>query len=286
MKSLLRLTPLFSFILLAPLSFAQSTSAPVSASVAPRISTFGTHLALQSGPPVVGAPVSYERVSEYSRLLADGTRITEKTNTTHFYRDSSGRTRSERPVFGGFPGPEPAATTVVQIHDPVAGVQYIFDTQNHIAYRLPLSVRTPHEPSATLTTNSSSQIKAASSVQAAAQQNDPSRPQTTTESLGTDVIEGVSAEGHRTTRVFPVGSMGNDRPVTETEEYWYSPDLHEDVLSKSSSLLNGDSTSRLTNISRAEPDPSLFQPPANYQIVDGPADGHVTLKFELPPSQP
>jgi hypothetical protein len=29
-----------------------------------------------------------------------------------------------------------------------------------------------------------------------------------------------------------------------------------------------DPTTRLTNISRAEPDPSLFQPPAGYQILD------------------
>lgn len=94
-------------------------------------------------------------------------------------------------------------------------------------------------------------------------------------------MEGVSVDGSRTTTVYPVGSIGNDRPVTETTEVWYSRDLRDDVLRKTSSLLDGDYTSRLTNINRVEPDPALFQPPADYQIVDGPADGHITLKFEM-----
>jgi hypothetical protein len=280
MKSLLRFAPLFLATLLAPcLASAQTTSASSSASFAPRIWSFSTHMGLHSSPPVVGSPVSYERISETSRLLADGTRITDKTQTSYFYRDSSGRTRSERPLFEGFaPTPAPSGINVVEIRDPVAGVQYVLDTQNHIAYRLPLSVLPPHELSrAELATGSAPQVKTA-----AAAQDDPSRPQRTTESLGTEVMEGVSVDGTRTTSIYPVGSIGNDRPVTETEEVWYSPDLRDDVLRKTISLLDGDYASRLTNITRSEPDPALFQPPADYQIVDGPADGRVTLKFQLP----
>ncbi|MGB6875443.1 MAG: hypothetical protein WBD87_05360 [Candidatus Acidiferrales bacterium] len=84
--------------------------------------------------------------------------------------------------------------------------------------------------------------------------------------------------------MFPPGSMGNDRPITDTVEYWHSPELHDNVLYKHSSPLYGDYTTRLTNISLAEPDPALFQPPPDYSVVDGPSDGHVTLKFQL--SQP
>lgn len=287
MKSVLRFTPFLLFLfLVSRSSFAQTTSVTVSAVSGPRLSTFSMHVPLQSGPPVVGSPVSYERVSESSRFLADGTRITDKTFITYFYRDSFGRTRTERPLlFGGLsPSPEPAIT-VIEIHDHVVGVQYVFDSQNRIAYRLPITVRQPQKRSVAVSLgNSSLQIKAADPAQSPAfQQNDPLRPQYTTESLGTDVMEGVSVEGHRMTTVYPIGSVGNDRPISATSEYWYSADLGETVLSKSSSLLNGDQTTRLINVSRAEPDPALFQVPAGYQIVDGPADGHVTFKFELPP---
>lgn len=280
MKSLLRFAPFSLAIFLAPCpAFAQTTSASSSVSLAPRISSFSTHVGLQSGPPVVGSPVSYERISESSRLLADGTRITDKAQTSYFYRDSSGRTRSERPLFDGFgPTPAPSGINIIEIRDPLAGVQYIFDTQNRVAYRLPLSVLPPREPShAKLSADSAPQIKTA-----AAAQDDPSRPQRTTESLGTEIMEGVSVDGSRTTTVYPVGSIGNDRPVTETAEVWHSPDLRDDVLRKTTSLLDGDYTSRLTNITRVEPDPALFQVPLDYQIVDGPGDGRVTMKFQLP----
>jgi hypothetical protein len=40
------------------------------------------------------------------------------------------------------------------------------------------------------------------------------------------------------------------------------------VLTRTSDPRRGESTTKLTNISRAEPDPSLFQPPAGYEIVD------------------
>jgi len=40
------------------------------------------------------------------------------------------------------------------------------------------------------------------------------------------------------------------------------------VLSKNSDPRSGESTTRLTNISRAEPDPSLFQIPADYEVVE------------------
>jgi hypothetical protein len=51
-------------------------------------------------------------------------------------------------------------------------------------------------------------------------------------------------------------------------EVWTSAELHLEVLAKTTSARNGETVRRLTNINRAEPDPSLFQPPADYAIVD------------------
>jgi hypothetical protein len=94
------------------------------------------------------------------------------------------------------------------------------------------------------------------------------RPQFSHESLGSQTIEGVLAEGSRTTVTYAIGAVGNDRPITTVSETWTSPELKTVLLSKNSDPRNGDSTTRLTNISRLEPDASLFQIPSDYEIVD------------------
>lgn len=273
MKSLLRCAPLFLFILLAPSSICAQAVTSMGVNLVNHTATFSASLGPSIPQPVVGVPLSYERVFDYSQLLADGTRITDKTVTSVFYRDSSGRTRTERSVFQNHPpSPELSGVKLIEIRDPNAGVQYVFATQNRLAYRLPLSAGPPQP------IHGAAWVEARSATTA----SDNSEPEVTKESLGTQVMEGVSVEGRRITRVFPIGSMNNDRPITETVELWYSPDLDLTVLSKVSSLANGDQTNRITNISRTEPDPALFQVPSGYQIVDGPADGRVTFKFDLP----
>jgi hypothetical protein len=98
-------------------------------------------------------------------------------------------------------------------------------------------------------------------VQPAPESNQPAPP-STTESLGNRLIEGVLAEGAR--RVFRV----------LTFETWTSPELKIELVSKSS---NGYS-SRLINLSRSEPDPALFRPPADYHVVDEPAPFRMTIR--------
>jgi hypothetical protein len=99
-------------------------------------------------------------------------------------------------------------------------------------------------------------------------QNQQFRPQISNEPLGSKTIEGVLAEGHRNTTTWPVGAFGNDRPVTTVNEEWMSRELGMNVLSTTSDPRSGEATTRLLNISRAEPDPSLFEPPPGYEIID------------------
>jgi hypothetical protein len=72
------------------------------------------------------------------------------------------------------------------------------------------------------------------------------------EKLGIQAIEGVLAEGLR--RSFR----------SLTVETWDAVDLKVTLVTKSS---NGYS-SKLINLTRAEPDPSRFRPPAEYRIVN------------------
>ena len=89
------------------------------------------------------------------------------------------------------------------------------------------------------------------------------------ESLGTQMIEGVQAEGTRTTFTIPAGSIGNDLPIQVVSERWYSPELKTVVMTKHSDPRMGDTLYHLTNINRNEPAPSLFQAPPDYTAVSG-----------------
>ena len=91
-----------------------------------------------------------------------------------------------------------------------------------------------------------------------------------TESLGTQTIGGVFAVGTRTTRTIPAGEIGNERPLEITSEVWTSPDLQMVVMSKRNDPRIGETVYRLTNIQRAEPDPSLFQIPSGFTTRQGP----------------
>jgi hypothetical protein len=89
------------------------------------------------------------------------------------------------------------------------------------------------------------------------------------ESLGTQVIEGVQAEGTRTTMTIPAGAIGNELPIQIVSERWYSPELRTVVMSKHSDPRMGDTVYRLTNINRSEPARSLFEAPADYTVAEG-----------------
>ena len=90
-----------------------------------------------------------------------------------------------------------------------------------------------------------------------------------TDSLGKQVIEGVEAEGTRTTRTIPAGQIGNDRPIEIVNERWYSPELQMVVMTRNSDPRFGETIYRLTNISRTEPAKSLFEVPGGYTIKEG-----------------
>lgn len=94
--------------------------------------------------------------------------------------------------------------------------------------------------------------------------------QVTTEDLGSQTMEGVFVTGVRTTRTIPAGQIGNEKPITIVSEVWTSPDLKTIVYSKRNDPRMGEQTFRLTNITRSEPDISLFSVPADFKLVEGP----------------
>lgn len=254
------------------------------------------------GTPIVGAPYSAQRISEHVQVGADGTRFTTNNQQETIYRDSEGRVRTERPAIMG-PNAPAGAPVIVEIEDPVANVSYTLDTQKKVAHRVAYAAPTPNgqaggvggsflrggqwftstngaaaamtmappppSPSSTSLTASisTSPVPSRAAVTASSGTGRP-QPELTTEDLGQQVIEGVAAEGHRTVQTWPAGAVGNDRPFQVVSETWFSPEIKETVLSKYSDPRSGENTTKLTNISRSEPDASLFMPPADYTVVD------------------
>lgn len=81
-------------------------------------------------------------------------------------------------------------------------------------------------------------------------------------------IEGLAVEGRHTSETIPAGKVGNELPITITSEEWTSTDLKVLVLTKHNDPRTGESTYRLSNVVRAEPDPSLFMVPPDYAVKD------------------
>jgi len=203
------------------------------------------------GKTVTGVPYSAQIVSQRSQSLSDGTHVTQQS-TGAVYRDSAGRVRREMslPALGSLTGSSQSPRAVF-ISDPVAGYHYVVHPDKKSVDRMPM-------PPANAT------------------RERPGRwgrgqEQVTNEALGTQTIAGVTAEGTRITRTIPVGAIGNDKAVQIVTERWFSTELQTVVLVKHSDPWMGESTVRLTNITRTEPAGSLFAVPSDYTVNDRPA---------------
>ncbi|MGH9557631.1 MAG: hypothetical protein ACRD30_00220 [Bryobacteraceae bacterium] len=228
---------------------------------------------LLGGAPVTGEPYSAEAITKTTQTLADGTHITNQTSST-IYRDSEGRERREDTL--SKLGPWTSNGTppkIVFISDPVAKVSYTLDENTHTARKLPAPPPPPPgagagdvaswtRPQLTMP------LPPPSGGNAVYFTSQSSSSDGKVQQLGTQTIDGVQAKGTRNTITISAGQIGNDRDLTIVDERWYSPELKVLLMSKHSDPRQGENDYSLTNISRAEPDPSLFQVPADYKIVD------------------
>jgi hypothetical protein len=231
-----------------------------------------------SGKPITNAPYSAEEKTESVQTLADGNRIVN-TTTSRIYRDSLGRTRREMtlPVPGG-----EAPHTLITITDPVAGANYTLDPQMKVAHTMPGFPTMDKIKADIRTTEAQAKLRAEGEAKmrnsTAIMRKVPS-PNVKHEDLGADVIEGVSVTGTRETSTIDAGAIGNEKPITITSERWYSPDLQLEVKSVRSDPRMGTTTHTLTNLTRSEPDASLFKVPSDYEKTDEPRPG-VMQRFE------
>jgi hypothetical protein len=87
------------------------------------------------------------------------------------------------------------------------------------------------------------------------------------ESLGTQIIEGLSAQGLRATLSFAVAD-GNQKITGFVSERWYSNELKIPLITKLIKPNGYEETIRVVNIKRGAPKKSLFVVPADYKRVE------------------
>lgn len=232
---------------------------------------------------VVNNPYQAERTIRNVQKLADGTVITVETHGT-VARSSSGQIRED--LIND-------RSSEVEVGDPAAHLLTTWRTGGSIrtatVMRVPPAVlRLPASGSETSGGQGSAITLAPTTSAGPPRVNAPAAPNllnnltqaasvksadanpniVTHEDLGQQSIEGLLVTGTRTTTVIPLGKIGNDRPITLTEEVWTSPELGIIVKQIDNDPRTGERTMELTGITKAEPDAALFHPPADYQVQD------------------
>lgn len=266
-------------------AFAQDVSISQSAVPGPGPGQVAIRVGGFAGGPdavVQGAPYSATITNESVETLADGNRIVQ-SGTGTIARDSQGRTRRDMnlPPIGNLSAAN--KPHIVFIEDPVAQAAFTLNLTDKTAQKMPA----PPSPPPGAPVPAGAMVRDAFYMQMGKVTAGPGamppppmvagevfltneQGQATTEDLASQTMEGLFVTGVRTTRTIPAGQIGNEKPISVVTEVWTSPDLNTIIYSKRSDPRMGEHTYKLTNISRSEPDPSLFSVPADFKIIEGP----------------
>lgn len=198
-----------------------------------------------------GRPFTATARTTLTQVLPDGTKKT-RTVEDRIARDSKGRIYEEQHL----PWTEDANNPVyyVNIYDPVGKRRIHIDPQNHNVIIRPLDRPVNYDPTDYL------RLRAGRAGESIKNQN-----------LGTKEFAGVKAWGRRTTQTFPPGTFGNAEKLVSIDECWYAERMGVDLLRRRSDPRSGEQETELVNLTSAEPDPALFQPPAGYTREAAPA---------------
>ena len=247
------------------------------------------------GTVVRGAPYSADEVTESLQVLSDGTRISHKEQVS-VYRDADGRVRRESPTQITILDPVAGVSYVLNPKTMTGVKSWIHTLRPDGAIGIPREKTLARVPDSADTAKAKADTEAKLDklkAELAARNGsmvingNPASDQTAyamkmeldeaaaklvangppvIEMLGQQVIEGLTADGTRTTETVAAGAVGNDRPIQVVRERWYSADLQTAVMTKRADPRTGENTFRLTNVRRGDPPAYFFSPPAGYQI--------------------
>jgi hypothetical protein len=198
--------------------------------------------------PATGRPFSGRDNIEWTRNLEEGSVV-----TTHLFatmaRDSQGRIYRERVPFVPANSDQQPKPTEFSLSDPVAHTRTTCTVATHSCAITDYHAPTRFTPQPTGPFDNGKRSLAR-------------------ESLGSDVINGLNVVGTRETITINAGAVGNSQPLVTTREFWYSPDLQVNLEVTRKDPREGTQAIHVADLSRAEPDPAMFQVPAGYVVVD------------------
>jgi hypothetical protein len=198
--------------------------------------------------PVTGKPFSGSDSIDWMRILEDGS-VVATLQDAKLARDGQGRIYRENVT--RFPANTSQKSRVKEIiiFDPVAHTRtecvMAAGHCNVTDYRAPTSLAP--QPVAALDNGTRGLSR---------------------ENLGTDTIDGLNVVGTRETLTIKAGTAGNNQPISTTEGYWYSPELGVTLSVTRKDPRTGTLVIHVVDLSRSEPDPSLFQVPENFVVED------------------
>lgn len=197
--------------------------------------------------PYPGLPFTATETVVRVRTLSDGGTITS-TLTVKKVRDSQGRIYDERHHFTG--GDMDTQKTLYQfeIFDPTA------HTRTDCIVATKQCVITSYRPRFTF-------------AQMPVGSFDNGKRVGSREALGEKMIDDLNTIGTRESVTLAPGTIGNDKQVTLSRDFWYSPELKTNIQVIRTDPRDGVITLSLAIQSRSEPDPSSFSVPAGYRVV-------------------
>ncbi len=204
-------------------------------------------------PPKANAPFTLTLDTEWTRSFGSNGGTYTVVNERHIARDSSGRIYEERWYLVPKNGKAKSTMNYIQIADPAKHTLYNCQTEVKKCYLLSYagSTATVYRPS----------------VQPSGALPDGNGFHTH-EELGKDTLFGFETVGYKETTTINPGVFGNDQPMETVREFWYSPQLGIDLISKLDSPRVGKQQFTVTVVSSAEPDPQLFTLPEGFTVID------------------
>jgi len=208
--------------------------------------------------PKAGAPFTLTLETEAVRTLYDGGTVT-MVNQRKIARDATGKIYQERWFLVPKNGKIESKMTTIQISDPNAHTHYncFMLEEKHVCELATFAPSTTAvykmegPPPGPLPNDAGTVIH---------------------EDLGKQLVSGVETTGTRDATIYNPGVFGNDRKVTVEREFWYSPLLGINLLSKRSDPRFGTQTFTVTNLILSEPDVKLFDLPEGFKVVDARQD--------------
>jgi len=199
-------------------------------------------------PSLADAPFTATVRTEWIRQLPDGSSITLK-NHRAIARDKAGRIFQERSVLVPDDGRSKSGVSQIEISDPVLHQLYIC---------------VPSELVCQLEEFSAPPVSQISVAVKVSKQPGGS----TEENLGEQSVGGLKTFGKRETTVIPTGQIGNNSPILLRREFWYSPQLGVNLISKREDPRFGIQNFEVTDITLGDPEPKLFEVPVGSKILD------------------